>query len=250
MIEARQLSKLFPTPEGAEKLAVAGVSFRVSPGEIYGLLGPNGAGKTTTLRMISGLLRPSGGRVIIAGQDVTHRPSAVKRRIGYLTANTGLYARLTPVEFLEYFATLYGISREGARRRIDELVSWLGMQGFLELRCGSLSTGQKQRVNIARALIADPPILIMDEPTLGLDVLSNRLILELIRTQAHAGKAILLSTHALDEIEMMCGRIGLIHNGALVAEGDLESLRQRTGQQRLSDIFLNLVGSNEPVFAN
>lgn len=250
MIRIEGLTKIFPTTDGGEKIAVDGVSFQVSPGEIYGLLGPNGAGKTTALRMISGLLRPTAGRVFIDEEDVTDHPESVKRKIGYMTANTGLYIRLTPLEMLEYFATLYSLPKPVARRRIDELVEWLGMGDFLRLRCGALSTGQKQRTNIARALIADPPILIMDEPTLGLDVLSNRLILELIRVQAGAGKAILLSTHALDEIETMCRRMGLIHNGRLIAEGSLDDLRQRTDRQRLSDVFLRLVGADEPLFAH
>ncbi len=250
MIRIEGLTKVFPNPDGTEKTAVDGVSFEVRAGEIYGLLGPNGAGKTTTLRMISGLLRPTAGRVYIAQEDVTDDPQRVKRRIGYLTANTGLYLRLSPLEFLEYFAALYGLDHAAARARIDALIEWLGMGSFLKLRCGALSTGQKQRVNIARALIADPPILIMDEPTLGLDVLTNRLILELIRTQADAGKAVLLSTHALDEIEKMCRRIGLIHEGRLIAEGDLDTLRAQTGRQRLSEVFLALVGADEPVFSN
>ena len=188
--------------------------------------------------------------MLITADDVTHHTAEVKRQIGYLTANTGLYQRLTPVEVLEYFAVLYDIPKELARERIGELVSWLGMGDFIKLRCGALSTGQKQRTNIARALIADPPILIMDEPTLGLDVLSNRLILRFIQTQADAGKAILLSTHALDEIEKMCRRIGLIHNGQLVAENTLEGLKEQTGQNRLSDAFLELVHPDEPLFAH
>ncbi len=250
MIRIEGLTKVFPNPDGSEKTAVDRVSFQVEPGEIYGLLGPNGAGKTTTLRMISGLLRPSAGRVFLNGDDVTDEPETVKHRIGYLTSNTGLYARLTPREMLEYFATLYGLSKPRAKSRIAELVEWLGMDDFLALRCGALSTGQKQRTNIARALIANPTILIMDEPTLGLDVLSNRLILEMIRTQAEAGKAVLLSTHALDEIETLCRRMGLIHNGRLIAEGDLDALRERTGRQRLSDVFLELVGADDQVFTD
>lgn len=250
MIRIEGLTKVFPNPDGTEKTAVDRVSFEVRAGEIYGLLGPNGAGKTTTLRMISGLLTPSAGRVYIDGRDVTDTPDEVKRRIGYLTANTGLYARLTPREFLEYFATLYDLPPERAASRIDELVDYLGMRDFLTLRCGVLSTGQKQRTNIARALIADPPVLILDEPTLGLDVLSNRLILGLITAQAQRGKAILLSTHALDEIEKMCGRIGLIHTGRLVAEGTLDDLRQRAGRERLSEIFLKLVHADEPLLAH
>lgn len=248
MIRVEGLTKVFPNPDGTEKTAVDAVAFEVRPGEIYGLLGPNGAGKTTTLRMISGLLRPTAGRVWINGREVTDHPERVKQHIGYLTANTGLYARLTPLEMLEYFATLYDIPRDAARRRIADLVAWLDMHSYVKLRCGALSTGQKQRISIARALIADPPILVLDEPTLGLDVLSNRLILEFIRTQADAGKAVLLSTHALDEIDRMCRRMGLIHNGKLIAEGELERLRQQTGCQRLSDVFLHLVGANEPVF--
>lgn len=250
MIRIEALTKVFPNPDGTEKTAVNQISFQVEPGEIYGLLGPNGAGKTTTLRIISGLLRPSGGQVWINGEDVTDHPEAVKRQIGYLTANTGLYARLTPREVLEYFATLYDMPRDLARARIAELADWLGMKEFLNRRCGALSTGQKQRTNIARALIANPPILVLDEPTLGLDVLSNRLILSFIRSQADAGKAVLLSTHALDEIETMCRRIGLIHDGRLVAEGDLETLARQTGRQRLSEIFLQLVGAHEPVFTH
>lgn len=250
MIRAESLVKAFPNPDGSEKRAVDGASFEVHPGEIYGLLGPNGAGKTTTLRMVSGLLRPTAGRVLVRGIDVTEHPEAVKRQIGYLTANTGLYLRLTPRELLEYFGRLYGLSAGEARRRVDELAEYLDMGDFLTLRCGALSTGQKQRTNIARALIADPPILIMDEPTLGLDVLSNRLILGLIRAQAERGKAILLSTHALDEIEGMCARIGLIHDGRMIAEGDLEALRRRSGRTRLSEIFLHLVHADEPLLAH
>ncbi len=250
MIQIEGLTKVFPNPDGTEKVAVDHISFAVHPGEIYGLLGPNGAGKTTTLRMVSGLLRPTAGRVWIEGKEVTAYPDVVKRHIGYLTANTGLYARLTPREVLEYFATLYDVPRPRARARIDQLVAWLDMEPYMNLRCGALSTGQKQRVSIARSLIADPKILVMDEPTLGLDVLSNRLILEFIRTQAEAGKAVLLSTHALDEIDTMCKRMGLIHNGRLVAEGELDTLRRQTGQQRLSEVFLHLVGANESVFAH
>jgi ABC-type multidrug transport system ATPase subunit len=249
MIRVEGLTKVFPNPDGSEKTAVDHISFEVQPAEIYGLLGPNGAGKTTTLRMISGLLRPTAGRVWIDGLEVTGQLDQVKRRIGYLTSNTGLYARLSPLEMLDYFAVLYSIPRAQASRRIAELVEWLGMGSYLKLRCGALSTGQKQRVSIARALIADPPILVLDEPTLGLDVLSNRLILEFIRTQADAGKAVLLSTHALDEIDRLCRRMGLIHNGRLIAEGPLDVLREQTGQQRLSEVFLQLVGASEPVFA-
>lgn len=242
MIEVRDLSKVFPTASGYDKQAVAGVSFRVEAGQIYGLLGPNGAGKTTTLRILSGLLRPTGGRAIINGADVTVDPHAAKGSIGFLTANTGLYQRLSPRELLPYFGELNGLDHETIRHRTDELIDWLGIGPFADVRCGALSTGQKQRTNIARALVANPPVLILDEPTLGLDVLSNRIILDFIRRERDRGKAILLSTHYLDEAETLCNRIGLLHEGRLIAEGDMPHLRQISGQQRLSDVFLALVG--------
>ncbi|MDM8006879.1 MAG: ATP-binding cassette domain-containing protein [Phycisphaerae bacterium] len=242
LLEVQELIKEFPTPTGPAKRAVNQVSFHVNAGEIYGLLGPNGAGKTTTLRIISGLMRPTAGRAIVNGVDVTIDPSSVRGFIGFLTANTGLYQRLTAREVLVYFAELNGLERGLAARRVNQLIDWLGMADFAELRCGALSTGQKQRTNIARALIADPPVLVMDEPTLGLDVLTNRLILDFIRHERELGKAVLLSTHHLDEAEALCDRIGLLHEGRLIAEGDLETLRQMAGCGRLTDVFLRLVG--------
>ncbi|HNQ23581.1 MAG TPA: ABC transporter ATP-binding protein [Phycisphaerae bacterium] len=241
MVLVENLVKVFPTPAGTEKRAVNGLSFRVGEGEIYGLLGPNGAGKTTTLRMLSGLMEPTSGRAVLAGHDVAVEREQVKRKLGFLTAHTGLYLRLTARELLRYFADLHGMGPAAGQERIDHLLKWLDMEAFAGLRCGALSTGQRQRVNIARALLADPPILVMDEPTLGLDVLSNRIILEFIRRERDAGKAIILSTHYLDEAESLCDCIGLLHDGRLVAEGDLETLRAQAGMLRLSDIFLKLV---------
>ncbi|MCO6438014.1 MAG: ATP-binding cassette domain-containing protein [Phycisphaerae bacterium] len=244
-----KLTKVFRTTEGGEKRAVDGLSFTVGPGQIYGLLGPNGAGKTTTLRMLSGLMEPTSGTAVLAGFDVARDPQAAKHVIGFLTANTGLYQRLSARELLIYFAQLHGMELSRARARADELIDWLGIGDFSQLRCGAMSTGQKQRVNIARALVADPPILIMDEPTLGLDVLSNRVILEYIRRERERGKTILLSTHYLDEAETLCDRIGLLHDGRLVAEGDIEHLRTISGEVRLSSIFLKLIRADEKVEA-
>lgn len=247
MVVADSLVKIFPTPEGGEKRAVDGLSFRVQAGQIYGLLGPNGAGKTTCLRILSGLMKPSSGRAILAGHDVGEDPDAVKRSIGFLTANTGLYQRLSPRELLSYFADLHGLSAELRDRRVAHLIEWLGIGEFADLRCGALSTGQRQRTNIGRALVGDPPILILDEPTLGLDVLSNRVILDFIVREREEGKAILLSTHYLDEAETMCDQIGLLHNGTLIAEGSLAELRALSGEERLSNIFLKLVHAEEPM---
>lgn len=247
MIVADNLVKVFPSPNGGEKRAVDGLSFSVEKGQIYGLLGPNGAGKTTTLRLLSGMMKPTGGTARISGFDVTTDPQAVKRVIGFLTANTGLYQRLNPRELLVYFAQLHDMDAKSADARADHLIDWLKMHDFVHLPCGALSTGQKQRVNIARTLVADPPVLILDEPTLGLDVLSNRLILSFIERERDAGKTIVLSTHYLDEAEDLCDRIGLLHRGRLVAEGDLDALRTLSGESRLSNVFLRLVGELDAV---
>ncbi len=247
MIEVHELVKIFPTTEGDEKRAVDGISFKVGPGEIYGLLGPNGAGKTTALRMVSGLLTPTSGYVRLAGHDVLVEREQAKRCLGYLTASTGLYQRLSPRELLRYFGALLGMDKPAAETRILELVDWLDMHEFADLRCGGLSTGQKQRTNIARALMGDPPILIMDEPTLGLDVLTNRIVLDFIRAESARGKAVIMSTHYLDEAETLCHRFGLIHEGRFVGEGDLAHLQAMSGRLRLSEIFLKLCGHEEHV---
>jgi ABC-type multidrug transport system ATPase subunit len=247
MIEIHELVKVFPTTQGEEKRAVDGVSFCVRPGEIYGLLGPNGAGKTTTLRMLSGLLTPTSGWARLMGHDVQTQRETAKRSLGYLTANTGLYQRLSPRELLRYFGGLIGMDREAIEQRMDFLINWLDISPFADLRCGGLSSGQKQRTSIARALMGDPPILVMDEPTLGLDVLTNRVVLDFIRAEGARGKAIILSTHYLDEAETLCQRFGLLHEGKLMGEGDLASLRAQTGRERLSEIFLRLCGLKEHV---
>ena len=245
LVDLYDLVKTFPTAAGPEKRAVDGVTFHVEPGEIYGLLGPNGAGKTTTLRILSGLMAPTAGQAVVGGIDVTAEPDKARGSIGVLTAHTGLYQRLTPREILTYFGELHQMPRPEIDRRVNALIDWLGMAEFAEQRCGGLSTGQRQRTNIARALVADPPVLIMDEPTLGLDVLTNRVILDFIRHERKSGKAVLLSTHYLDEAENLCDRIGLLHKGRLVAEGDMAELTRATGCERLTDVFLHYVEGND-----
>jgi ABC-type multidrug transport system ATPase subunit len=239
-VETRALRKYFQTHQGEEIRAVDGLDLRIARGEIYGLLGPNGAGKTTTLRLLAGLMRPTAGEVWLAGLSVAERPLEMKKRVGFLTAGAGLYARLTPRETLEYFGRLRGLETNVIRRRIAELSEMLGLDTFLRQRCESLSTGQKQRVHIARTLIGDPPVLILDEPTLGLDVLSNRLILSFIRRAAKEGRTVVLSTHHLDEVEETCDRFGLLHRGRITAEGTFSELTAFAGCRRLSDAFLRL----------
>lgn len=245
LIATDGLVKRFPTTDGRWKYAVSDVSLGVGAGEIFGLLGPNGAGKTTTLRMLCGLLTPTTGRVTVQGMDLTVDPQRAKGAIGFLTAQTGLYQRLSPRELLPFFAELHNMDPAMTRRRVDALIAWLGMESFADIRCGALSTGQRQRTNIARALIADPPVLILDEPTLGLDVLTNRVILAFIRHERARGKAIILSTHYLDEAERLCDRVGLLHEGRLLATGDLPTLRAQFGCEHLTDMFLGLADDPE-----
>jgi sodium transport system ATP-binding protein len=224
---------------------VDGVSFHVARGEIYGLLGPNGAGKTTTLRMLAGIMQPTVGEVAIDGVMGSSDPHALKMRTGFLTANTGLYGRLSPRETLTYFGQLRGIPEAELKAQTERLIDLLGIRAFADSRCEGFSTGERQRVQIARTLIGDPPVLILDEPTLGLDVLTNRLILNFIRQASVDGRTIVLSTHHLDEVESVCHRFGLLHKGKLLAEGNLAELRTLSGKERLSDIFLDLVQRTE-----
>lgn len=241
MITAERLVKVFDDPGRGPVRAVDGLSFNVQSSEIYGLLGPNGAGKTTTLRMLATLLQPTAGRITICGFDAQAQPVEARRRIGFLTATSGLYHRLTPEEILRYFGRLNGMPDEQLEDRIEQMVQLLGMQEFRHTHCRKLSTGQKQRTSIGRVIIHDPPVLILDEPTAGLDILSNRLILDFLKESRARGKAILFSTHYLEEAESLCDRFGLIHRGRLLAEGRLDQLQALTGRERLTDIFLSLV---------
>lgn len=240
MIQVENLTKVFPLPGGREIVAVRDLSFRVEPGEVYGLLGPNGAGKTTTLRMILGLLKPTSGQASIAGFGSAQHPDEVKRRVGLVSANAGLYQGLSVREMLLFFADLYGVAPSRATQELDKLGRLLGLDEFMQQRCATLSTGQRQRVNLARALIHKPPVMLLDEPTLGLDVLGSQVVTEYIEHLRGEGKAVILTTHHLDDAERRCTRFGLLHRGQLVSEGTLSSLRQATGCTTLTEMFLKL----------
>jgi ABC-2 type transport system ATP-binding protein/sodium transport system ATP-binding protein len=240
MIQVRNLSKRFPLADGTELHAVEDVSFTVPAGEVYGLLGPNGAGKTTTLRMILGLLHPSSGEAAIAGFSSLTEPREVKRRVGIVSATAGLYQWLSVREYLLFFADLYGVPTTRAEVELKWLSGVLDIRELLDRRCVTLSTGQKQRVQLARALVHDPPVLLLDEPTLGLDVFGSQIVLEYLAHVRNEGKAVILTTHRLDEAERLCDRFGLLHKGRLVCEGTLEVLRARTGCPTLVDMFLQL----------
>jgi len=239
MIEVHHLTKEFPLASSS-LLAVDDLSFSVAAGEVYGLLGPNGAGKTTSLRMILGLLTPTSGQAAIAGFNSREHPDEVKRRVGLVSANTGLYQALSAREMLLFFADLYGVGPAEARGELERLTRILGLADFIEQRCGTLSTGQRQRVNLARALIHRPPVMLLDEPTLGLDVLGSQIVTEYILHLRNEGKAVILTTHHLDDAERLCTRFGLMHRGRLVNEGTLAELRTATGCGTLMDMFLRL----------
>jgi sodium transport system ATP-binding protein len=222
--------------------AVDGVSLTVSAGEVVGLLGPNGAGKTTTLRMMAGILTPDAGCVCVGGLDIHDRPLDAKRRLGFLSGDTQLYQRLTTREVLRYFGRLYGMPDATIDRRTARLVDELEMGEFADRPCGTLSSGQKQRANIARAFLHEPDLLILDEPTVALDVISGQFIVESIRQQRDAGRAVLFSTHIMSEAEYLCDRILLLHRGHVIDEGVLDDLLARSGCRNLTDAFLLRVG--------
>jgi sodium transport system ATP-binding protein len=241
MIHVEGLTRRFSLPGGKEVVAVDDVSFSVRAGEVYGLLGPNGAGKTTTLRMLLGLLRPTAGRATIEGFSSIDRPDEVKRRVGLVSTSAGLYPHLSVREMLLFFADLYGVPPSRAADELGRLADLLGLGGLLSRRCVTLSTGQKQRVNLARALIHRPPVLLLDEPTLGLDVLGSQVVVEFVSHLRGEGKAVILTTHRLDEAERLCDRFGLLHEGRLVCEGALAELQARTGRKSLVEMFIDLV---------
>ncbi|HEY4187205.1 MAG TPA: heme ABC exporter ATP-binding protein CcmA [Polyangia bacterium] len=225
-----------------QRTAVAGLSFSVAAGEIYGLLGPNGAGKTTTLRILAGLLRPTEGTARIDGVDCGQDPREAQRRLGFLTGTTGLYGRLTGREMLAYFGALEGMTRARVAERTAELSGILDLHDLLDRRCEALSSGQKQRISVARAALHDPPVLILDEPTVGLDVLASRFLREYIGAERARGKAVIFSTHYLAEAELLCDRIGLLYEGRLLAEGRPPELRALAGNaSSLEEAFLRLV---------
>ena len=243
MIELDGLTKAFAGTDGRPKTAVEGVSFSVRPGEVFGLLGPNGAGKTTTLRMLCTVLRPTAGFATVAGFDVVTQAAQVRRHIGFLSANTGVYDRMTAWEMVEYYGRLAGMSGPKLTDRLDHLFDAFQMTEFRHVVGGRLSTGMRQKVSIARALVHDPPVLIFDEPTAGLDVLVQRAVLQNIARLRAEGKTILFSTHHFTEVQKLCDRVAIIAKGRLMAQGTLPELKAAHGTDDLEEIFFGLVAN-------
>jgi sodium transport system ATP-binding protein len=241
MIEALSLSKTFRDKKRGLIKAVENVSFRVVPGQIYGLLGANGAGKTTTLRLLATLLRPSSGTATIAGFDVVRDATKVRANVGFLAASTALYGRLTAREMITYFGRLNGLADSEIEARMKRLADELDMHDFLDRRCDKFSTGMKQKTSIARTLIHDPAVMIFDEPTLGLDIMTARAIVRFVRDCRARGKTVIYSTHVMSEVEKLCDTIGIIHNGKLLAEGTLDGLRASHRENDLEEIFVRVV---------
>jgi sodium transport system ATP-binding protein len=240
-LQAIGLTKRFFDAKRGEFNAVQSVSFECSKGEIFGLLGPNGAGKTTTLRMITTILKPTEGTAMVNGFDVVKDPRQVRKQLGFVSADTGLYDRLTPREILTYFAKLSKYPGAKLKERIEEIANLLQMEAFLDSRCEKLSTGMRQKVSIARAIVHDPPVIIMDEPTTGLDVLTSQVLHRFVLQCKDAGKCVVFSSHIMSEAEKLCDRMAIIHNGQVLAKGTLEELRAESGMHYLEDIFLNVV---------
>ena len=228
MIEVRELKKSYADLRRGEFVALDGLSFRAGAGQVYGLLGPNGAGKTTALRILSTILRPTSGTARVAGYDVVTQPSMVRHQIGFVSANTAVYDRMTAWEMVEYFGQLYGIEAEPLRERMEELFQRLQMGEIRDLLGSKMSTGMKQKVSIARAIVHDPPVLIFDEATSGLDVLVARALLDQIADLREQGKC-----------------VAIMHRGRLLAEGTLDELSDRHEQPDLEELFFQLISEQE-----
>ena len=249
MIEARHLTKTFQDKKRGTITAVSDVSFTCRPGQIYGLLGANGAGKTTTLRLLATLLQPTSGSATLAGFDAATAATQVRTNVGFLAASTALYGRLTAREMITYFGRLNGLPDPEIRTRLKRLADELDMHEFLDRRCDKFSTGMKQKTSIARTLIHDPAVMIFDEPTLGLDVMTARAIVKFVRDCRDRGKTVIYSTHIMSEVEKLCDVVGIIHNGRLVAEGTVAALRARFGEQDLEEVFVKAVGGEAELAA-
>jgi sodium transport system ATP-binding protein len=241
MIQVENLTKSFRDLRRGLVHAVDHVSFTAHPGEIFGLLGANGAGKTTTMRILCTVLRPTGGRAVVAGYDVAAQPSQVRQNIGFLSANTAIYDRMSAWELVQYFGRLYGLTEERLRERMETVFTSLQMNDFRDTLGAKMSTGMRQKVSIARAIVHDPPVLIFDEPTVGLDVLVARAVQHNIEKFRELGKCILFSTHIMREVERLCDRVAIVSRGRVLACGTLTELRERYGQQDLEELFFALV---------
>ncbi len=245
MVVTRGISKTFKDKKKGDIHAVREVDFVAKPGQITGLLGANGAGKTTVLRLLSTVLTPSAGSATVSGFDTRTQGIDVRRNIGFLSNSTALYGRLTGKEMLVYFGNLFGLSGSHLEDRIESVSKTLRLHDFRDQLCDKMSTGQKQRISIARAIVHDPPVLFFDEPTAGLDVVTSQTIMEFIEDVRSHGRTVILSTHIMSEVERLCDDVTIIHAGSVRANGTVESIKAQAGENSLEKSFLTLVGFYE-----
>ena len=241
VIQVRELSKIFYDKKRGKIAAVDNISFQCIKGQIFGLLGPNGAGKTTTLRILSTMMLPTQGKVSVNGYDVVSSSHKVRESIGFLSGETGLYDRFTQRETILFFGEINGLSRKKIEVRMKEIFNSLGMVHFQDVRVDKLSTGMKQKLSIARSIIHDPPVLILDEPTVGLDVITARVVIDYIREFKRQGKCIIFSTHNMHEAEKLCDIIAVIHHGKILSIGTLVDLKKRFPVGDMEEIFFKLI---------
>lgn len=238
MLEVKNITKKFK-----DKLAVENVRFTLNKGEIVGLLGENGAGKTTTLRMISTMLKPTEGMVLVNGFDVAKDPDKVRSQIGILFGGeVGIYDRLTARENIKYFGSLYGIEAHVLDERIDKMGKDLDMMDYMDRRVGKFSRGMKQKVAIARSIVHEPPIMLFDEPSTGLDVTAARIVQDFILKCKQEGKTILFSSHSIKEVEKLCDRVIIINKGKIAEEGTLNELKKKYDNDDLEEVFVRIIG--------
>lgn len=242
MVQARGLSKMFRDPKKGEIWALRDVSFSAEPSKVTGVLGINGAGKTTCLRILATLIGATSGTAEICGYDVAKQSDEVRRCIGFVSGTTALYGRLTGRECLAYFGKLYGLNQQQIKENIDRSVAMFGLEDFVDKLCDRLSTGQKQRISIARSILHDPPVLFFDEPTSGLDVVTAQTVLEFVEGTRSRGRTVLYSTHIMSEAERLCDSLAIIHQGEIKGFGSVDELKQQTGEATLEKAFLAEVG--------
>lgn len=251
MLEVNNLKKKFTRQDKNKKkisfYAIDGVSFQADKGEIIGILGPNGAGKTTMLRMLAGIMQQSEGTIEIDGQNYKENSLEIKRKIAFLSGNTKLYNRLSAHELIQMCGKLYGIGKSDADKREKEIFKLLNLEEIKNAKIGNLSTGQTQRVGIARCLVHNPQYYILDEATTGLDIISSQIILDFIKEEKKKGKTILYSTHYMEEAENICDNVLMINKGQVIETGTPEKIKIKTNTTNLRDAFFNLIGgvSNE-----
>jgi sodium transport system ATP-binding protein len=244
MICVEHLTKWYDDLRRGRFVALHGVSFEARPGEVFGLLGPNGAGKTTALRILSTVLQPSGGVATVCGYNVLTQPAQVRRQIGFVSCNTAVYDRMTAWEMVEYFGRLHGLQPEPLRERMERLFDRLQMNEIRDVLGAKMSTGMKQKVSIARAIVHDPPVLIFDEATSGLDVLVARALVRTVAEIREQGKCVIFSTHIMREAERLCDRLAIMHRGRILTMGRLDELRDTWRENDLEELFFRLISQH------